>query len=94
VARAASGRQRRHRHASNRARPGGAEAEKHHGGDQERMDQLGGDGGGDRPALPAGQAFDHAERLPFLSQRNQIADFVRIQSRSVVDTSILTRVSL
>jgi hypothetical protein len=43
----------------------------HHGGDQERTDQLG-DDGGDRPALPAGQAFDHAERLPFLSQRNQI----------------------
>jgi hypothetical protein len=73
VARAASGRQRRHRHASNPARPGGAEAEMHHGGDQERTDQLG-DDGGDRPALPAGQAFDHAERLPFLSQRNQIAE--------------------
>jgi hypothetical protein len=35
------------------------------------MEQLAGDGS-DRPALPAGQAFDHAERLPFLSQRNQI----------------------
>jgi hypothetical protein len=34
----------------------------------------GGPTAGGWPALPAGQAFDQAERLPFLSQRNQIAE--------------------
>jgi hypothetical protein len=46
--------------------------------------------------LPAGQAFDHAERLPFLSQRNQIADSLRLiaGARMRIDASRKTILAL